>query len=90
VYWENQPEDNINVMEDNLITSYAEQCYQQVISGEKTAMTVSKLVLCTYSDISKKVGSGTTLTFIPTISTDTGIVNKKDTITDGYNIYIVP
>ncbi len=68
------------------ISQYANEAYEQVVNGEKTAMTVNKTIEFTIFGLDA-FESGTVITATPSFSSETGVVAERNDLVDRYTSY---
>ncbi|MBO5402358.1 MAG: hypothetical protein J6A85_04195 [Clostridia bacterium] len=68
------------------ISQYANEAYEQVVNGEKTATKVNKTIEFTIFGLDA-FKSGTVITATPSFSSMTGVVAEKTVQVDGYTSY---
>ncbi|MBQ7355680.1 MAG: hypothetical protein IJW62_09195 [Clostridia bacterium] len=88
VSWTGVTASNVKyVVTGEFLQEYAEGAYQQVVSGQKTAMTVNKTIEFSLSGLDA-LESGSVITATPTFtSTATGVVAERTDKVDGYTSY---
>ena len=77
------------VLTGEFLAEYAQSAYDQVCSGEKTPMKMSKTLDLTLTGLDS-VESGTVLTIIPIVTSETGVSFEKNVVHEEYTVYIIP